>query len=91
VSAGRTEPVPATPFGLRDGHGFTCITAGKPRLIQRRFELIGPTEYGAWLETDTAYSWHGAKLIRLAKRTFKRHGYPMRSEIEVGSGCGPVS
>jgi hypothetical protein len=71
--------------------GFTCIAAGQPRVIQRAFELIGPTEYGAWLETDTAYSWHGAKLIRLSKRTFRRHGYLKRSEIEVGSGCGPVS
>jgi len=70
--------------------GFNCL-ADPPRLIQRTFELLGPTIYGWWRETDITYTWNGPKLVRTAARTFKEHGSPPRSEIEVGSGCKSVS
>jgi hypothetical protein len=67
--------------------GFDCL-AGKPRrLIQRTFELIGSTIYAWWKETDITYAWHGPRLVKTAKRTFKRRGLPPASETDVGAGC----
>jgi hypothetical protein len=69
--------------------GFTCSTTGKPHLVQRTFVL--GSRYGWSMETNVTYSWNGPKLVQIAKRSFKRRGWPARSEAEVGSGCGPVS
>ena len=69
--------------------GFSCSTTGKPHLVQRTFVL--GSRYGWSTETDATYSWHGPKLVQIAKRTFKQRGWPARSEMKVGSGCGPVS
>jgi hypothetical protein len=67
--------------------GFNCITGEPPHLIQRDFELIGPTIYGSWRETDITYDWEGPKLVQTAKQTFKEHGSPPISEVGIGAGC----
>jgi hypothetical protein len=67
--------------------GFDCLTGHPPRLVQRSFELIGPTIYAWWRETDTTYTWHGARLVKIDQRTFKRRGLPPASETHVGAGC----
>ncbi|MGA2010446.1 MAG: hypothetical protein ABSH51_07940 [Solirubrobacteraceae bacterium] len=67
--------------------GFDCLTGHPARLVQRTFELIGPTIYAWWNETDTTYAWHGPHLIKIAERTFKRRGLPPGSETEIGAGC----
>jgi hypothetical protein len=92
LSHGRLVPAGATlSYGGDSGlqAGFTCSTTGKPDLVQRTF-VLGST-YGLSTETDRTYSWNGPKLVQIAKRTFKRRGWPARSEIEVGRGCGAVS
>ena len=43
--------------------GFDCLTGHPPRLVQRTFELIGPTIYAWWTETDVTYAWHGSRLV----------------------------
>jgi hypothetical protein len=78
---------------LRDGGdsatktGFDCLPRTPPRLIQRAFELIGPTVYGWWRETDVIYAWHGPTLRRLRSHTFKRRGAVPSSDIGFGPGC----
>jgi hypothetical protein len=67
--------------------GFDCLTGHPPRLVQRSFELIGPTIYAWWRESDTTYAWHGPRLVKVAERTFKRRGLPPASETDVGAGC----
>jgi hypothetical protein len=67
--------------------GFDCLTGHLPRLVQRTFELIGPTIYAWWKETDTTYAWHGPRLVKINERTFKRRGLPLASETDVGAGC----
>ena len=92
LSHGRLIPAGATlAYGGDSGlfAGFNCIRTGKPRLVQRTF-LLGAA-YGWETEKAVTYSWHGPKLVQIGKRTFKQRGYPVRSKIEVGSGCGPVS
>jgi hypothetical protein len=67
--------------------GFDCLTGHPPRLVQRTFQLIGPTIYAWWKETDATYVWHGPRLVKIAERTFKRRGLPPASETDVGAGC----
>ncbi len=69
--------------------GFTCSTTGKPHLVQRTIVL--GSRYGWSTETKVTYSWNGPKLVQIGKRSLKRRGWPARSEITVGNGCGPVS
>ncbi len=67
--------------------GFDCLAGDPPRVLTRSFELTGATMTGAWTETDTTYAWHGPRLVRIAKRTFSRHGIPPRSQTEAGGSC----
>jgi hypothetical protein len=67
--------------------GFDCLPGHPTRLVQRTFELIGPTIHGWWNETDVSYVWHGPRLVKIAKRAFKRRGLPPPSETDVGAGC----
>jgi hypothetical protein len=66
---------------------FDCLAGNPPRLIQRAYELIGPTIYGAWHETDTVYAWRGPNLVQIGKRTFKRHGAVRIENQGIGRGC----
>jgi hypothetical protein len=70
-----------------DGAGFNCLPGNPPRLIQRTYELIGPTIYGWWRETDITYTWHGPRLVQSAKHTFKRRGAVTASQTAIGPGC----
>jgi hypothetical protein len=67
--------------------GFDCLPGNPPQLIQRAYELIGPTIDGWWRETDTVYAWHGPKLVRVSMRTFKRHGAVRSRDERIGHGC----
>ena len=67
--------------------GFDCRAGNPPRLVQRNFELDGPTIYAWWTDTEVTYAWHGPRLVQLAKRTFKHRGLPPASATEVGPGC----
>jgi hypothetical protein len=67
--------------------GFNCLPGNPPRLIQRTYELIGPTINGWWQQTNITYTWHGPRLAQTAKRTFKRHGAVAVSEMGMGHGC----
>lgn len=66
---------------------FDCLAGNPPRLIQRAYELIGPTIHGWWQETDTVYAWHGPKLVQISRRTFKRHGAVRILNEGIGRGC----
>ena len=65
---------------------FDCL-GDPPRLIQRAYELIGPTTYGWWQETNVIYAWHGPKLVLISRRTFKRRGAVTISNLGIGHGC----
>jgi hypothetical protein len=67
--------------------GFDCLAGDPPRLLQRTFELIGPTIYAWWTETDVTYAWHGPRLVKIAEHTLKRRGPPRAGETGVGAGC----
>jgi hypothetical protein len=67
--------------------GFNCLPGNPPRLIQRTYELIGPTIDGWWRETNVTYTWHGPRLVQTAQRTFKRRGAVTASETSIGHGC----
>jgi hypothetical protein len=66
---------------------FNCLPGNPPRLIQHAYELIGPTIYGWWQETDVTYAWHGPKLVPISRRTFKRRGAVTISNQGIGHGC----
>ena len=90
LSDDRLVPAGVTFFAGGDSaakSGFECVSAAPPRLIQRTFELIGPTVYGWWRETNVIYAWHGPRLVRLSRRTFKRRGAVPASEIGIGHTC----
>jgi hypothetical protein len=53
--------------------------------------LLGPNVYGWWRETRIIYQWHGARLARIAGRTFRRHGYVKDNAAFFRSGCAPVT
>jgi hypothetical protein len=67
--------------------GYNCLLGNPPRVIQRTYELIGPTVNGWWQETSITYTWHGPSLVQTAKRTFKRRGAVAASETNIGHGC----
>jgi hypothetical protein len=67
--------------------GFDCLAGNPTRVLQRTFELIGPTIDQAWSETDVTYAWHGPRLVKIAQRTLKRRGLPPAHETDVGRGC----
>ena len=67
--------------------GFNCLPGNPPRLIQRSYQLIGPTIYGWWQETNITYTWDGPRLVQTAKGTFKRRGAVTASETSIGRGC----
>jgi hypothetical protein len=67
--------------------GFNCLPGPPPRLVQRTFELNGPTIHGAWSEIDVTFAWHGPRLVRLARRPFTLHGLPSASKTDIGRGC----
>jgi hypothetical protein len=67
--------------------GFDCLPGTPPRLVQRAFQLIGPTIHGSWSETEVTYAWHGPRLAKIAERTFKRRGLPPTGETTIGAGC----
>jgi hypothetical protein len=69
------------------GGGFNCLSGNPPRLVERTYELIGPTINGWWQETNITYTWHGPRLVQTAKRTFKRRGAVGTSETSIGAGC----
>jgi hypothetical protein len=66
---------------------FDCLPGNPPHLIQRAYELIGPTIYGWWRETSVTYAWHGPKLAQITRRTFKRRGAVTISNMGIGQGC----
>jgi hypothetical protein len=70
-----------------DKSGFDCLPGAPPRLIQRTFELIGPTVYGWWRETNVTYAWHGPTLVQISSATFKRRGAVNVGEMGIGHGC----
>ncbi len=67
--------------------GFDCLPGDPARLVQRTFELIGPTIHAWWRETDVTYAWQGPRLVKVAERTFKRLGLPPSRQTDVGAGC----
>jgi hypothetical protein len=67
--------------------GFDCLPGDPARLVQRTFELIGPTIYAWWKETNVTYAWHGPRLVRTADHTFNRRGLPPTSQTDIGAGC----
>lgn len=67
--------------------GFNCLSGRPPRLVQRTFELIGPTMTGAWRETTVSYLWDGPKLAETRKRTFSRHGKIAAADLGIGHAC----
>jgi hypothetical protein len=67
--------------------GFNCLAGNPPRLVQRTFELVGPTIHAWWKETEITYAWRGPHLVKTATRTFKHRGVPPASAIDVGAGC----
>jgi hypothetical protein len=66
---------------------FDCLAGNPPRVIQRAYELIGPTIDGWWRETNVTYVWHGPKLAQTGTRTFKRHGAVTVTNLGIGPGC----
>lgn len=60
---------------------FNCLPGNPPRLIQRAYELMGPTIYGWRQETNVVYAWQGPKLVQGSKGTFKRRGAVARSRV----------
>lgn len=83
---------PTLVYGGDSGYraGFTCVRRGAPGVIERTFALTGPTIYGAWKETETTYSWQGARLAQTSQRTFTEHGQPSRADSAAGTDCGPL-
>jgi hypothetical protein len=67
---------------------FACWPGQPPRLVQRVYELLGPTIYGWWKETTVTYAWHGPKLMPTATRTSKERGLPPVNATSRGAGCG---
>jgi hypothetical protein len=67
--------------------GFNCLAGHPPRVVQRTYELVGPTIYDWWSETDLTYTWHGSHLEQLARRTSRHRGLPSGTEIQPGRGC----
>ena len=90
LSDGRLVPAGVTLYAGGDSAsktGFDCLSGDPPRIIQRTFELIGPTIYGWWRETNTVYSWHGPRLVQISSRTFKRRGTVPARDIGFGQSC----
>jgi hypothetical protein len=90
LSNGPLVPAGVTLFAGGDSaakSGFDCVPGNPPRLIQRTFELIGPTVYGWWRETSVIYAWHGPRLVQISSHTFKRRGVVPASEIGIGHTC----
>jgi hypothetical protein len=88
LSDGRLVPAGVTFLAGGDSaakSGFDCVPGNPPQLIQRTFELIGPTIYGWWRETNVRYAWHGPRLVLVSSRTFKRRGAVPASD--VGPAC----
>jgi len=70
--------------------GFDCVRKPRPEIVQRNYELIGPTIYGRWRLTTDTYTWKGATL-RLAHRASTIHrGWPGRTDVGIGAGCNPL-
>lgn len=67
--------------------GFNCLPGKPPRLIQRSFELIGPTIDGWWRETNVIHLWHGPTLVQTSRRTFERRGAMTADDTGIGRGC----
>ena len=69
--------------------GFACRRAPRPRVISRTM-VLGDSQPvdGRWRWTVTSYTWHGATLRRVSRRTFTRRGLPGRSAMTRGVGCG---
>jgi hypothetical protein len=87
---GRLVPAGATLYYGGDSAskaGFSCLPGNPPRLIQRTYELLGPTIYAWWRETQITYTWHGSRLVQSAKQTFKRYGPLSKSDTSIGHGC----
>jgi len=84
------------PAGVTLGYGgdsgtkasFVCRSGPPPQVVQRFYELLGPTIYGWWQETTVLYRWHGPKLVRTATRKFKEHGLPPINATSRGADCG---
>jgi len=66
---------------------FDCLAGSPPRVVVRGLDLLGPTIYGWWRETKLTYAWKGPRLVRVSKRTFRRHGGLTRADYAIGRGC----
>jgi hypothetical protein len=73
-----------------DRFGFNCVRTPRPEIIQHDYSLIGPNIYGRWRLTTDTYAWSGATLQLIGRATTIRHGWPGRSAIGPGTGCGPL-
>jgi len=60
-------------------------------VVQRTFDLIGPSMYGWWKETDITYSWDGPKLVQTNKDTFREDGQPSNIDPGLGVAADPMS
>ncbi len=67
-----------------DKAGFDCLAG---RLVQRTFVLVGRTINSSWRETDVTYAWNGARLAKIAQRTFTHDGLPPAGQTGLGAGC----
>jgi hypothetical protein len=74
-----------------DRFGINCMRTPRPEIIQHDYSLIGPNIYGRWRLTTYTYIWSGATLRRIGRATAIHHGWPGRSAIGLGAGCGPLS
>jgi len=69
--------------------GFSCVQKPAPAIIQHDYSLTGPNIYGRWRLTTYTYAWSGATLQLIGRATTIHHGWPGRSAIRPGGGCGP--
>jgi hypothetical protein len=70
--------------------GFDCVRKPRPEIVQRSYELIGPTIYGRWRLTTATYVWSGATLRLRGRSSTIHHGWPHGSEIRIGADCDPL-
>jgi hypothetical protein len=68
---------------------FSCLPGHPPRLATSTYVLIGLNVYGWWHETRIVYRWREARLVRVARQTFRRHGYVKDNAASFRTGCPP--
>jgi hypothetical protein len=65
-------------------YGFTCRRGKNAAIVQHQFLLESGGEDGRWQETDTTFTWFGAKLRRTSQHTRYRKGSPPSSLTRIG-------